>query len=71
MRLCIESGCTRERAAGSDYCYVRKVDMKRRGLASPDLGDRLAMTFAVDIAFRSQRPSQLVYHFPSPNAWMG
>jgi hypothetical protein len=40
----------------------RKEDMKRRGLASPDLGDCLAMTFAVDIAFRSQRPSQLVYH---------
>jgi len=49
----------------------RKEDMKRCGLASPDLGDCLAMTFAVDIAFRSQRPSQLVYHFPSPNAWMG
>ena len=32
----------------------RKEDMKRRGLASPDLGDGLAMTFAVDIAFRSQ-----------------
>ena len=22
MRLCIVSGCTRERAAGSEYCYV-------------------------------------------------
>ena len=28
----------------------RKKDMKRRGLASPDLGDMLAMTFAVQIA---------------------
>ena len=49
----------------------RKEDMKRRGFASPGLGDCLAMTFAVDIAFRSQRTSQLVYQFPSPNAWMG
>ena len=49
----------------------RKEDMKHRGLASPDLGDCLSMTFAVDIAFRSQRTSQLVYQFPSPNAWMG
>ncbi len=28
----------------------RKQDMKRRGLASPDLGDMMAMTFAVQIA---------------------
>ena len=45
--------------------------MKRRGLASPDLRDCLAMTFAVDIAFRTQRQSQLVYIFPSQNACMG
>ena len=43
----------------------------RRGLASPDLGDCLAMTLAVDIVFCSQRTSQLVYQFPAPNAWMG
>ena len=36
-----------------------------------DLGDCLSMTFAVDIAFRSQRTSQLVYQFPSPNALDG
>jgi hypothetical protein len=29
------------------------------------------MTFALDIAFRSQRTSQPTYQFPSPNAWMG
>jgi hypothetical protein len=29
------------------------------------------MTFAVDIAFRSQRTPQLVYQFPLRNAWMG
>lgn len=28
----------------------RKADMKRRGLASPDVGDMLAMSFAVQIA---------------------
>ena len=48
----------------------RKEDMNRPGLASPDLRDSLPMTFAVDIAFRTQRTSQLVYHFPGPNAWM-
>jgi hypothetical protein len=37
----------------------RKEDMKARGLASPDLGDCLAMTFAVKVlpaAERQQRP---------------
>jgi hypothetical protein len=48
-----------------------KEDVKRRGLASPDLGDCLAMTFSADIAFRSQRLSELVYHLPGPNLWMG
>jgi hypothetical protein len=33
--------------------------MKRRGLAPSDLGDCLAMTFCVDIAFRSQRHQSL------------
>ena len=36
----------------------RKEQMKRCGLASPDPGDCLAMTFAVNIASRSQRPSR-------------
>jgi hypothetical protein len=22
MKVCIKSGCTRERAAGSEYCYM-------------------------------------------------
>jgi hypothetical protein len=51
----------------------KKEDLKKRGLASPDLGDCLAMTFAVDIACRSKRPSKLVYdYFPGANnnAWM-
>jgi len=45
--------------------------MKERLLDVARPGDCLAMTFAVNIAFRSQRTSQLVYQFPSPNAWMG
>ena len=49
----------------------RKEDMKRRGLASPDLGDCLAMTFGVDVACCTQRTSQLIYNFPSQNSWMG
>ncbi|KKL81555.1 hypothetical protein LCGC14_1993560 [marine sediment metagenome] len=38
----------------------KKADMKRRGLASPDLGDMLAMTFAVQIAIadKDRRPQQ-------------
>ena len=33
----------------------KKDDMKRRGLASPDIGDTLAMSFAVNIASRHFR----------------
>lgn len=33
----------------------RKEDMKKRGLASPDLGDALALTFAFPVASRSER----------------
>jgi hypothetical protein len=49
----------------------RKEDMTRRGLACRDLDDFLAMTFAVDIVFRTQLQSQLVYTFPSQKAWVG
>ena len=35
----------------------RKEDMKKRGLASPDCGDMLAMTFSVQIAAPKQRPA--------------
>jgi len=37
--------------------------MKRRGLASPDLGDCLAMSFAVQVAARQKPKSQLVYNY--------
>jgi hypothetical protein len=52
------------------FCRIRKL---RRGLASPDLGDCLAMTFSLDIPCRLKPPSQLVYHWPGQgdNAWMG
>ena len=45
--------------------------MKDRGLASPDLGDALAMTFVVKVAARPKREPQLVYNFPSAHEWMG
>jgi hypothetical protein len=49
----------------------RKEDMKSRGLASPDLGDALSMTFAIKVLARPQRPSELVYSFPNAQSWMG
>jgi hypothetical protein len=50
----------------------RKEDQKSRGLASPDLGDTLAMTFAVKVAARHKPAMKnLVYQFPSANLqWM-
>jgi hypothetical protein len=47
--------------------------MKARGCASPDMGDVLAMTFAVKVRFRSTAQPKLVYSgFPGsgPQAWM-
>jgi hypothetical protein len=51
----------------------KKEDMKSRGLASPDLGDALAMTFAARVLARPRRKSEIVYTYPgaSSNAWMG
>jgi hypothetical protein len=48
----------------------KKESMKDRGLASPDLGDALAMTFGVKVAARPKHEPQLIYTFPSANAWM-
>jgi len=43
----------------------RKEDMKARGCASPDMGDVLAMTFAVNVRARVKTPPpKLVYTFP-------
>lgn len=51
----------RDDLVGPEYQYTtgknliqleRKADMKKRGLASPDLADALALTFAADVAKR-------------------
>jgi hypothetical protein len=51
----------------------RKEDMKSRGCASPDLGDTLALSFAVNVKSRRKATAQnLVYLFPEANLrWMG
>ena len=52
----------------------QKADMKSRGLASPDLGDTLAMSFAVSVkAKKKPQQSQLIYSFPDRAGlgWMG
>ena len=46
----------------------RKEDMKARGLASPDCGDVLAMTFAVNV-LRPRDPEPFVNNL-GPDAWM-
>jgi hypothetical protein len=47
----------------------RKEDMKARGMASPDLGDTLAMTFSVKVA---PQPVRQLVDLPQygPNSWM-
>jgi hypothetical protein len=47
----------------------RKEDMKKRGLASPDCGDMLAMTFAVKMAARKTDVLQPVNHYGEAG-WM-
>lgn len=51
----------------------KKDDMKKRGLSSPDLGDMLAMTFAVRVVPRPKQEPQVRYIYPSQsdNGWMG
>jgi hypothetical protein len=50
----------------------RKEDMKKRGLASPDCGDMLAMTFSVSIsAKRPQAVTKYVYPGQQQQTWMG
>ena len=50
----------------------RKEDMKKRGLASPDCGDMLAMTFGVNVAPPVVEPKQEM-QYPGERAlnWMG
>jgi len=57
------TGCEYGFNAKNEIQIEKKEDMKRRGLASPDIGDALAMTFAepvfkVDDAFINQHNSQ-------------
>ena len=48
----------------------KKEDMKARGLASPDLGDVLAMTFAVNVLPSRPRGIETVIPITGPDAWM-
>lgn len=50
----------------------RKDDMKKRGLSSPDCGDMLSMSFAVNVAAPAPEPEK-VYRHPGQDqlAWMG
>ena len=41
----------------------KNEDMKRRGMASPDLGDALAMSFSVTVQARPERPPQPEVNF--------
>ena len=49
-----------------------KKDMKARGLASPDAGDALAVTFAFPVATRepSEKVKKARHHHVSPTTWM-
>ena len=49
----------------------KKEDMKRRGLASPDLGDALAMTWAVSPRARREKKRDVHQQYSDTNAWMG
>jgi len=56
-----------------------KEQMKKRGLASPDDGDALALTFAMAVALKGENkqadepewPYSRYSNAPGPNAWMG
>jgi hypothetical protein len=50
----------------------KKEDMKRRGMASPDSGDSLALTFAEQVIRIKPKPKTLVpsYYGDSGNSWM-
>jgi hypothetical protein len=62
---------------GPDYGYhatkgclmlERKEEMKARGVDSPDLGDALAMTFAVKVAPKRKEPAPEAYY--GSDGWM-
>jgi len=57
---------------GSGYTHDRKdrivleakEQMKKRGLASPDDGDALALTFAMPVALKGNHPKEEEYEWP-------
>jgi len=53
-------------------CLEHKDDMKERGLASPDCGDMLAMTFAVTVAPKPKKPTEDFSYWQPANegSWM-
>lgn len=58
--------------AKGQICLEAKDDMKLRGLASPDCGDMLAMTFAVKIAPRTKHEPIQEARYPNEQgeSWM-
>jgi len=49
----------------------KKEDMKKRGLSSPDLGDMLAMTFAVNVLPKpKEEPPPMYYPGERSESWM-
>lgn len=64
---------------GPDYYFNKnnqiqlesKDDMKSRGLSSPDMGDCLAMTFAVTLGKREQTKEYTYVPVSSSTSWMG
>jgi len=49
----------------------RKEDMKKRGLSSPDIGDMLAMTFAVNVLAKPKdEPEPMYYPGQQESSWM-
>jgi hypothetical protein len=49
----------------------RKEDMKARGLSSPDIGDCLAMSFAVKVMPKPKEMKPVVYSTEMQQSWMG
>jgi len=58
--------------AKGQICLEQKDDMKERGLSSPDCGDMLAMTFAVQVAPPPEPEKQELYYAGErATSWMG
>jgi hypothetical protein len=56
---------------GGQIQLERKEDMKKRGLSSPDIGDMLAMTFAINVMpKRKDDPPPMYYPGEQDNSWM-